>query len=193
MRCVASRRPSAASHRSPPRGRMGPWFQTGQPNVVPLAEELSITDGAAQTPAHRCPRSRRRCTSCRAAPTPGARRPRRERSDGVPRTWPRTARLLQPVALRVLHARCSRARSRRACCSGDRRARSSTRRSSAAPGRSASPRSRWPSSTSRLLQQRTSTRRSCARPSTLGADGWMEDFGESTPPFLVTQHDGTLR
>ena len=54
----------------------------------------------------------------------------------------------------------------------------------------ASPRSRSRSSTSRIPPPRTSTRGLVREAVDGGADGWMEDFGESTPPAIL-QHDGS--
>ena len=77
-RCAASPPRPAASRRPSQPWQFGPWFQTGQPNTVPLADEAAYLAQAAQGRRARCRPPRRSCTTCRAARTAATRttRPR---------------------------------------------------------------------------------------------------------------------
>ena len=173
--------PPVASREAAAPWVYGPWFQTGQPNVIPLADEAAfirtLRDGdapvsAAETQMHYLP--------C------GAQRNRADyiaaRAEQFHRRRLRASRLLQPAALRLVlgglrpgsRGRCPADRSRRPA------SRSAIRRSSAATAPPVSPRSRWRSSTSPRLAPRPSTRVWCARPTTPAMTaGWRTSA--STP------------
>ena len=155
---------AATGRQGPPAApwTFGPWFQTGQPNVVPVEEERAITK--AQRDARRAGVGRRDADALpavRRAREPRGRRARAHRL--LPPRRPRAARLLQPAAVRVLLGGLrARGRGRRAPATARRRRRSPTRRSSAAPAPLGFTRSRSRSSTSPTRRPRTSTPGWCA-------------------------------
>ena len=177
----ASRRRSAASRAPQAPWTFGPWFQTGQPNVVPPEEEREIVKAqrdagvpvsVAETQMHHLP--------CGAHE--GREEAERERTAAFHRDGLARLVYFNPslcVSYREVYDRAAAAG---VLQKGPAARRSPTRRSSAAPGRSASRRSRSRSSTSPHPATEDVLRRAGREAVELGADGWMEDFGESTPP-----------
>ena len=120
----ALRRFTAAVGRQPPPQApwtFGPWFQTGQPNVVPVEEERAITKAqrdagapvsVAETQMHYLP--------CGAHK--GREAAERERTDSFHRDGLARLVYFNPLALRLLLGRLRRARRPRACSSARRAA-----------------------------------------------------------------------
>ena len=170
----------------------GPWFQTGQPNVVPIEDERSWIELLREADA---PDFGRRDADAlpalrRARDDPrlrAARAPSSSTASGSPGSSTSTR------CSAATTSRSTRRRRRPARCrpSRGRRSPTPTPPTSAARGRPASRSSRWRSSTSPARRpRRVSTDRCCRAAVDDGADGWMEDFGEYTPPDAVSA-DGT--
>ena len=187
----ASRRRSAASPRPQAPWTYGPWFQTGQPNVVPPEEEAAIVKAqrdagapvsVAETQMHHLP--------CGAHE--GREDAERERTAAFHRAGLARLVYFNPslcVSYREVYDRAAAAG--RPAEGARRPRRSRTPRSSAGAGRLGF--------TEEPLAQFDFT-----HPATegfyaelvreaveLGADGWMEDFGEGERRRVVRQHDGS--
>jgi len=167
----------------------GPWFQTGQPNVVPLDEELSIarTQRQAGAPVS-VVETQMHFLPCGAQQ--GREQAELARSEAFHRLG--LARLVYFNPLICLSY--SSAFQRAVSAGGLQRTSSGDPYTYPAYVGGEGP----AGFTEEPLAQFDFTapgaegfyRGLVAQAVGLGADGWMEDFGESTPP-LITQHDGT--
>ena len=132
-------------------------------------------------PTRRCRRPRRSCATCPAGWT-AATRPTRPAREVLPRPRAGDPHLRQPGICASYQPLLRRRRSPPARCRRMRPARpASSTRSSAARARRASRSSRSRSSTS-PRRARPRLRRLLSEVLAAGHDGWMEDFGEYTPP-----------
>ena len=191
----ALRRFTAATGRQPPPPApwaYGPWFQTGQPNVTPLAEEAEIVRkfrdadapvSAAETQMHFLPCGAQRGRGGLRAGAHAA----------VPRGGPRAPLLLQPAPVHRLPARVRRGGGRRGAPAGPDGRPSRSRPSSAAAARAGSRSSRSPSSTSPPAPRPRSTRGSCARRSTRARTGSWRTSASTPRPWRArpTARPGT--
>ena len=190
----ALRRFTGAVGRQPPPATpwsFGPWFQTGQPNVVRArGREADHRRAARGRRARLRGRDADALPAVRRAPRQRGLRARAQRA--VPRRGPRAPRVPEPAPVPELRAgvlgggergrAAARARRRLAVHVPRVRRRQRARRVHLRAARAV-----------RLLARRTpgrSTSGSLRELFDAGKDGWMEDFGEYTPPLAVSA-DGT--
>ena len=145
------------------------------------------------TPGSRSRSARPRCTISPAARTRRGSTPSASATPTSTRPGSRGSCTSTPPSASATARSTTPPRPPASCSPRPARCLSTTRRSSAAPGRWASPRSRSPSSTGPTRRPRTSTPSLVDEAVGLGADGWMEDFGEGTPTTGVVLADGTTR